>query len=511
MNRKQINTNYLFPNIFRSVVLLLAIISLIICTACKPVIQDQYQAKITREQESPEQAGDSRETDNKDNAGTNQDDEGNSSPEEELLRLEQFNKLLEEITGQLSVNYSHMSLEGNKVTSLKGDIFSAGFIDIKLNGTPVWIVSSSMGRSSLWTVMLDDGSMQVFQLIIDDNPSGSSGSSGLIEDKYNIYEIEENIPTFDSPTPPVLISGDEDFKILDNEFYNNNLLTNPVFIGPPFRSISITPTGALEILGQEYGEYDINAIPDGRIIFDDEGLTYIFTDPSNSYPHGILGDTYEANRVMILDSKDSFDIISHFDIGKNDVIESLYPMIYDLDQDGSNEIIVTLSNSSNGARIAVFDQNGVIVAEGPSVGTGMRWRHQIAVAPFGPRGEIELVDVLTPHIGGIVEFYRFQNKQLEIVSTIKGYSSHQIGSRNLDMALAGDFDDDGQFEVLIPTQDFSKLGLLQHSITGARLISSIDAGGKISTNLSAADGGKGNIMLGVGREDGFLRIWITEE
>ena len=77
---------------------------------------------------------------------------------------------------------------------------------------------------------------------------------------------------------------------------------------------------------------------------------------------------------------------------------------------------------------------------GPAIGRGNRWRHQIAVAPFGPNGERELVDVLTPHIGGVVEFYRMVGDRIEIVATVPGFTSHVIGSRNLDLALAADAD-----------------------------------------------------------------------
>lgn len=150
------------------------------------------------------------------------------------------------------------------------------------------------------------------------------------------------------------------------------------------------------------------------------------------------------------------------------------------------------------------------MAEGPPIGTGKLWRHQLAAGPFGPDGEIELVDVLTPHIGGIVEFYRLQDGRLNIVTKIKGYSSHQIGSRNLDMAIAGDFDNDGQIEIIVPDQGFTKLGIIKHGRKGAEIISNIDIGGKLSTNISVAEGNSENLILGVGREDGVLRIWITE-
>ena len=97
-----------------------------------------------------------------------------------------------------------------------------------------------------------------------------------------------------------------------------------------------------------------------------------------------------------------------YPVGNGQVIEGIAPIWVDWNQDGEREIIVTLSDLANGAQVVVFNEQGKRIAEGPAIGQGYRWRHQIAVAPFGPNGEMELVDVLTPHLGGVVEFYQWQ-------------------------------------------------------------------------------------------------------
>ena len=76
---------------------------------------------------------------------------------------------------------------------------------------------------------------------------------------------------------------------------------------------------------------------------------------------------------------------------------------------------------------------------------------------------MELVDVLTPHLGGTVEFYQWQGNQLNIVARQSGYTAHVIGSRNLDMAVAADLDSDGQTELLLPNQQRSELGAIRHT------------------------------------------------
>jgi hypothetical protein len=118
-----------------------------------------------------------------------------------------------------------------------------------------------------------------------------------------------------------------------------------------------------------------------------------------------------------------------------------------------------------------------------------------------------LVDVLTPHIGGVVEFYRLEENELRIVAQVPGYTSHVIGSRNLDMALAGDFDGDGQVELLVPNQARTELAGIRRTEEGAVVAWTLDLEGRLNSNLAAVTLKSGEMVVGAGREDGVLRIW----
>ena len=110
--------------------------------------------------------------------------------------------------------------------------------------------------------------------------------------------------------------------------------------------------------------------------------------------------------------------------------------------------------------------------------------------------------VRTSHIGGIVEFYQRRGKILDIATQLESYSSHLPGSRNLDMGLAGDFDFDGELELLLPTEDFTRLGAVERTSFGAETKWDVSIGGRLSTNIAAvwqADGGY---------EGEVLRIWL---
>tara|TARA_Y100001001_G_scaffold93946_1_gene91648 strand:- start:1257 stop:1613 length:357 start_codon:yes stop_codon:yes gene_type:complete len=88
------------------------------------------------------------------------------------------------------------------------------------------------------------------------------------------------------------------------------------------------------------------------------------------------------------------------------------------------------------------------------------------VAPFGPNGKLVLAEVLTPHIGGIVGFYRMDGDPLNLVAQQDGVTSHPVFSRNLDMGLAGDLDSDGQPELVVFAQLFREVVALRRTPYG---------------------------------------------
>ncbi|HIM62077.1 MAG TPA: hypothetical protein EYM42_04995 [Dehalococcoidia bacterium] len=366
-------------------------------------------------------------------------------------------------------------------------------MDIELSGVPLWLVAAPFGAGSVWAVALEDGTTQAFLV-----QSGRAVAMDI---------TSASLPAGAPAT--LAVAGDEAY-LLAAPLGGASELTHPVPLGGPGRLAFIDSEGDLVLWqnGSEAGGLAVDALPDARLLVDEQERVLLLTKPSSRYPHGIAGDRLEATEITLLETHPSLKAVTRISIPGQRVVEGISPIWADLNGDGRREIIVTISDSEQGTQVVVYSESGNQLAAGPAVGRGNRWRHQIAVAPFGVNGELELAEVLTPHIGGIAGFYRLDGESLNLVAQQAGVTSHTIGSRNLDMGIAGDLDGDGQPELVVFDQSFTDLTAMRRTADGIEIAWQTPVGGKAATNLASVnlDGG---ISLGVGRDDGVLRIWLA--
>ena len=227
--------------------------------------------------------------------------------------------------------------------------------------------------------------------------------------------------------------------------------------------------------------------------------------PTDRYDHGVLGDGIEA---LAIEVRDQAGPVARVAVGTDEVVEGTSAMVVDLvTNDLGPELLVTVSDADDGARLRVYDLDGLVVAESEPIGQGYRWLHQLGAGSLAPDGELEIVAVRTPHIGGIVEAYRLVDDRLVLVATASGYSSHQLGSANLDMALLADADGDGRLDVVVPTQAMDEIALLVRTTDGFEESDRLALDGRLLTNLAATQTGDGSLVLAVGTDDGKLRIF----
>jgi len=390
---------------------------------------------------------------------------------------------------QTEIYLTYPNLDGNRV--VEGAGFHADTpVDIPLMGKPVWVAAAAMAENSVWYVALETGQVQAFQV--------QAGA---------VTEVEANLPTLPPGMPPALVFNEDQLALLQPAF-DTATFSNPLLLEDG-HTVYIGKDRNPHFSGQdEMDKLPIDALPDARILTDGSGRLMFLSSPSDTYPHGIMGDEIEATAIMIIDTLVKPFVGQEIRIASGDVIEGIAPIWVDLDGDDSREIIVTQSNMNDGARIVVYREDGRIFAQGDPVGQGFRWIHQVAAGQFIEGGPLEIAAVRTPHIGGVVGIYSIEGDQLVVVDSLSGYSSHWIGSRNLDSALAGDFNGDGLIELIVPDQAQTNLHGVQFSDGHLTSIWNVSLEGRLGTNLVGLELADGRLALGAGTEDHVLRIWI---
>lgn len=381
--------------------------------------------------------------------------------------------------------------DGNRYVGGQANIRPENVVEVplgeQLSGRVRWMVGIAEGADVVLAVADDNGNLE-----------------GLRKSTGGVAPESLNISVTSPGTPPALVAGDGALVVVPPAS-SGALATNALALESGGLAF-VSNDGAVIISdGTGNRRLEVDALIDGRLTVSSDRRMAVLVNPTDRYDHGVVGDRFEASGVVFV-SLETQEVVSQMTYDE-DVIEGMVGMFADLDLDGIDEFIMTVSNAESGARLVVLDDQARVVAESDPIGQSGRWRHQIAAAPFGPNGEIELVDVRTPHIRGVVEYFSMRNGRLELVASLEGYSSHTIRSRNLDMAVAFDADGDGQAELVVPNQGKDELAVLKRVGDGVEVIATLPLGGGLSSNLMAVEDADGRIVLAAATADGRLLIW----
>ena len=363
-------------------------------------------------------------------------------------------------------------------------------VDVELGGEPVWVVGVPLGEGTGWVVALTSGRLEAFRFL-----DGGAGVEPWLV-------VPDELPP---GAPPLVAAEGEGLRLVSPPEGEPSPLTHPVPVGG--RLVGVDEAGALSV--DPGGGLGVKALPDARVVQSEGGTLAVASDPTGVYEHGVLGDEQEAGSITLIEERAgglevSGRILPEF----GGVFETLAPLWFE-DSSGRELLAVTESDGEGGSRISAYAPDGTLALAGPPIGEGMKWRHLLAVGPFGPGGEVEIAVTRTPHAGGVIEFYRPNPGEgtLEIVATLPGYTTHTLYSRNLDAARAGDLDGDGAWEVLVPDRFRMGLAAIRHTPEGAEEAWNLPIGGALATNLASATDREGKISVAAGRTDGVLRIW----
>ncbi|WP_370229043.1 FG-GAP repeat domain-containing protein [Cognatishimia sp.] len=154
-----------------------------------------------------------------------------------------------------------------------------------------------------------------------------------------------------------------------------------------------------------------------------EVISARYADPTDRYAHGVLGDAIEWGTLELrIKNKPRLRII----LPETRVFEDLEPRLFDVDLDGDLEVIVIESNATQGARLAIYDENGFVAAN-PYIGTRNRWLAPVGAADLDGDGKVEIAYIDRPHLAKTLRIWRFENGALSEVAQKAGLTNHRIG------------------------------------------------------------------------------------
>ncbi len=393
--------------------------------------------------------------------------------------------------------YTFHNPAGNHFVRGTGSFPHVLTVDIPLQGRPAWAVGYAM-ETAIWHIVLANGDLQVVEV----TPEGSAQTLGF-EPGW-----------FAGAQPPLVgVSMIEGAYVLRSDD-SVSPLAHPIPVND-FEALYVDQGGEL-VLGREEGviaRLPVQAAPDARLVMNRHGQVALYANATDQrYVHGVLGDDLEAATLLVLQIRErEIQLLARVDLPGEDVYEGIAPFWADIDGDGIEDLVTTVANTTLGARLRAYLWDGAGLrqeADSPPIGRGNRWRHQLSAAPFAPDGRIEIAAMRTPHIGGALEFFRFASDSLVQTAALEGFTSHVIGSRNLDQTAAGDFNGDGPPEVLVMDESRHAVVAVQRADQGAKEVWRLDAGGTIVSNFAPVELLEDRLALAAGTADGRLRVWL---
>ena len=148
-----------------------------------------------------------------------------------------------------------------------------------------------------------------------------------------------------------------------------------------------------------------------------------YSEPTTRYAHGVLGDDIEYGTLQMTRADGARVTVK---LPQDRVFEDLEPRLFDVDQDGDFEVIVIESSAYEGARLSVYDQEGLVAAT-PFIGRSNRWLAPIGAADLDGDGYIEIAYIDRPHLAKTLRIWRFKDDKLTQVADKPGLTNHRIG------------------------------------------------------------------------------------
>lgn len=363
-------------------------------------------------------------------------------------------------------------------------------VAVDLAAAAIWlVVVPTADGGTLWVAVHDDGSVSAIE----------------VDAQGGIRDADVGAQRTSASRPPSLHAPDGTWRLVDApdaaaEFAG----VLPMGDG---RTVTVTGDGDLlvSVPDSDFPErYPGPYLPDARPIRVDDRRVALLFGPTDRYGHAVLGDGVEASQVRVVDV--TAGTVTDTVVPEGRVIEGVRPLIGDLTGDGAVDLVVTTSAEADGARLEAWLLAGRGRRFGPAIGQAGRWRHQIAIAPTGPAGDTELVEVITPHLNRVATFWQPDDQLLVATGDVPdALVSHRIGSRSMEDAAVVDVDGDGIRELVGPGTG-GGLAIVRHGADGTT-VDAIDVPTPAS-NLAITALGGDRAALGYVTADGLLVVWV---
>ena len=155
-----------------------------------------------------------------------------------------------------------------------------------------------------------------------------------------------------------------------------------------------------------------------------------YTDPTDRYAHGVLGDAieYAGLEIELANGRTERFVL------EQNVFEDLEPRLKDLNGDGHPEVITVEASPEEGARLSIWGlRNGQVqlLAATPYIGRPFRWLAPIGAADLDGDGAIEIAYIDRPHLAKTLRIWRYQETggtiRLTQIASLDGLTNHRIG------------------------------------------------------------------------------------
>ncbi|WP_377512781.1 FG-GAP repeat domain-containing protein [Octadecabacter sp. R77987] len=181
-----------------------------------------------------------------------------------------------------------------------------------------------------------------------------------------------------------------------------------------------------------------------------QGITAAqYSDPTTRYDHGILGDAVEWG---VLEMRTDQRVLA-LRLPQTSVFEDTAPRLFDVDGDGDKEVITVELSLTLGARLAIFDTDGLVAAT-PYIGRTHRWLAPIGAADLDRDGYVEIAYIDRPHLARTLRVWRFADGKLTLVAETAGLTNHRIGETDIGGGLR---DCNGVIEMITANADWTRV------------------------------------------------------